>query len=114
MGDLVTHRGGCHCGKVRIQVSAPAILETVECNCSMCEKKGFLHLHVTRSQIVIEGEEHLTSYSFGTHTAKHLFCSFCGICSFYIPRSFPEGYSVNVKCLDRSTIEDIKVAPSTG
>jgi hypothetical protein len=93
--DLIQHRGGCHCGRVRFEVSAPAEIEVSECNCSICAKSGFLHLIVPRARFNLTcGGEYLTTYTFNTGVAKHLFCSICGIKSFYVPRSNPDGYSV--------------------
>ena len=98
---MFTHIGGCHCGRVRFEVVAPAKLQVSECNCSICSKAGYLHLVVPADRFkLLSGSEALTTYSFNTHTAKHLFCSVCGIKSFYVPRSHPDGYSVNVRCLD--------------
>jgi hypothetical protein len=112
---MVTHRGGCHCGSVRFEVEAPADIEVLECNCSMCQKVGFLHLIVPRSQFRLEsGADSLTSYSFNTGTAKHLFCKVCGVKSFYIPRSHPDGYSVNARCLDDGSVQMMTVTPFDG
>jgi|SRR5690606_14953485 len=95
------HTGGCHCGAVRFEVEAPAHVEAYECNCSMCRRSGYLHLIVPRSRFrLLRGGEHLASYRFNTGTAEHLFCRTCGVKSFYVPRSNPDGYSVNVRCLD--------------
>jgi len=103
---MIRHTGGCHCGRVRFEIIAPAQLEVGECNCSMCSKTGYLHLMVPKSRFrLLAGEDVLTSYEFNTRTAKHLFCSICGIKSFYVPRSHPDGYSVNVRCLDEGTFE---------
>src|SRR6476659_11122079 len=99
--DMTLHTGGCHCGRVRFEVDAPAELAASECNCSICAKSGYLHLIVPRSRFrLLQGSESLTTYTFNTGTAKHLFCSVCGVKSFYVPRSHPEGYSVNFRCLD--------------
>jgi centromere protein V len=112
---MITHRGGCHCGRVRFEVMAPAHIEAAECNCSICNKTGFLHLIVPKSQFkLLSGEDALTSYQFNTGTARHLFCSVCGIKSFYVPRSHPDGYSVNVRCLDEGTVESLTVVPFDG
>ena len=112
---MITHRGGCHCGKVRFEVMAPSRIEAAECNCSICNKTGFLHLIVPKSQFkLLSGEDALTNYQFNTGTARHLFCSVCGIKSFYVPRSHPDGYSVNVRCLDEGTVESLTVAPFDG
>lgn len=106
MHDMVVHRGSCHCGAVTFEVDAPADLKVVECNCGMCERVGFLHLMVSKSQFrLLTGDEALTSYRFNTGVAEHLFCRVCGVKSFYVPRSHPEGYSVNVRCLEPSTIK---------
>lgn len=95
------HTGSCHCGAVRFEVEAPEHIEAYECNCSMCLRAGFLHLIVPRSRFrLLQGAASLTSYRFNTGTADHLFCRTCGIKSFYVPRSNPDGYSVNVRCLD--------------
>ena len=112
---MVTHTGGCHCGRVRFEVVAPAQLEVTECNCSICIKAGYLHLTVTKSQFkLLSGADVLTTYQFNTGTAQHLFCSVCGIKSFYVPRSHPDGYSVNARCLDEGTVEGIKITPMDG
>lgn len=113
--NLVTHSGGCHCGRVRWEVDAPAVIAALDCNCSLCSKAGFLHLIVPRARFrLLAGEDVLTTYTFNTGVAKHRFCSVCGIKSFYVPRSNPDGIDVNVRCLDADTIERIDVAPFDG
>jgi hypothetical protein len=115
MSIHVTHRAGCHCGRVAFEVDAPARLEVQECNCSICAMTGFLHLIVPASRFrLLRGADDLTTYTFNTGTAKHLFCRHCGIKSFYVPRSNPDGYSVNVRCLDRAGIESVHVEPFDG
>jgi hypothetical protein len=95
------YRGGCHCGAVRFEVEAPERIQCLECNCSICAKSGYLHLIVPRSKFkLIQGSKDLTTYTFNTGLARHLFCRKCGIKSFYIPRSNPDGYDVNVRCLE--------------
>jgi hypothetical protein len=107
MGD-VTHTGGCHCGRVRFEVRAPAQLRVQRCNCSICNMTGFEHLIVPASRFtLLQGRDALTTYRFGTGTAQHLFCSHCGIKSFYVPRSNPDGWSVNLRCLDPATIAGV-------
>ncbi len=109
---FVTHRGGCHCGAVAFEVDAPARLTVSDCNCSICRMSGYLHLIVPRSRFrLLKGADGLTEYKFNTGAARHLFCSRCGVKSFYVPRSNPDGYSVNARCLDASTIEQIEVEP---
>jgi len=107
---VVTHSGGCHCGRVRFEVIAPKRLKVSECNCSICGKAGYLHLVVPADRFkLLSGNDTLRTYSFNTHTAKHLFCSVCGIKSFYVPRSHPDGISVNARCIDSETIEELTV-----
>ena len=108
MNALTTHRGGCHCGRVRFEVDAPARIEALECNCSICRMTGFLHLIVPASRFrLLRGADVLTEYTFNTGSARHRFCRVCGIKSFYIPRSHPRGIDVNVHCLNPATIEAI-------
>ena len=112
---LVKHTGGCHCGRVRFEVMAPAIIEVGDCNCSMCSRTGYLHLVVPAAQFrLLSGDDVLTTYQFNTRTAKHLFCSHCGIKSFYVPRSHPDGYSVNARCLDEGTVTGMTVRKTDG
>jgi hypothetical protein len=95
------HTGGCHCGAVRFEVEGQETIECKECNCSICAKSGYLHLIVPKSQFrLLRGEAALTTYTFNTGVAQHRFCATCGIKSFYIPRSNPDGVDVNVRCLD--------------
>ncbi|HKQ12199.1 MAG TPA: GFA family protein [Steroidobacteraceae bacterium] len=111
----VTHTGGCHCGRVRFEVIAPAQIEVTDCNCSMCNKAGYLHLIVDRSHFkLLSGADAIITYKFNTGTAQHLFCSVCGIKSFYVPRSHPDGYSVNARCLDAGTVEGMNVTQTDG
>jgi hypothetical protein len=112
---MVTHAGGCHCGRVRFEVLAPAKLEVAECNCSICGRSGYLHLIVPADRFtLISGREALTTYTFNTRVAKHHFCAHCGIKSFYIPRSHPDGVSVNARCIDSDTIAELSVIPFNG
>ena len=105
----VTHSGGCHCGAIAFEVEAPARIVAADCNCSICRMSGFLHLIVPRSRFrLLQGADQLTEYKFNTGTARHLFCSRCGVKSFYVPRSNPDGYSVNVHCQNPATIEQVE------
>jgi hypothetical protein len=112
---MTTHTGGCHCGAVRFEVDAPAAIEAALCNCSICAMTGFLHLFVSRSNFrLLKGDDAITTYTFNTGVAQHYFCRHCGIKSFYVPRSHPDGYSVNVRCLDPDTVESIHETPFDG
>ena len=112
---MITHTGGCHCGRVRFEVIAPARIEVDDCNCSLCSRTAYLHLIVPAERFkLLSGSEFLATYTFNTGTAKHLFCSVCGIKSFYVPRSHPDGFSVNVRCLDAGTVEAMTVTQVNG
>ena len=111
----ITHSGGCHCKRVRFEVLAPARLEVGECNCSMCSKAGYLHLMVQKERFkLLSGEDALTLYQFNTGTAKHFFCRHCGVKSFYVPRSHPDGFSINARCLDEGTVAGMTVTQIDG
>ena len=98
---LQTYEGGCHCGQVRFRAKAD-LTDVGECNCSICTKKGILHLPVLPENFrLLQGEDALSTYQFNTNTAKHTFCRHCGIHAFYVPRSDPDKISVNARCLDR-------------
>lgn len=95
------YHGGCHCGAIRFEIEAPERIKCNDCNCSICTKSGFLHLILPKSKFkLLKGKEFLTTYTFNTGVAKHTFCKVCGIKPFYIPRSNPDGYDVNVRCLE--------------
>jgi hypothetical protein len=112
---MPTHTGGCHCGRVRFEVNAPAQLEILECDCSICSKSGYLHLIVPEDSFkLLQGAESLTLYTFNTGTAKHFFCAVCGVKSFYKPRSHPHGISVNARCLDQGSVASMSITPFNG
>ncbi|MGJ0493028.1 GFA family protein [Methylobacter sp.] len=95
------YQGSCHCGAIRFEVEAPDDLQVEECNCSICAKSGFLHLIVPKSKFrLLSPEDNIITYTFNTGVARHMFCKICGIKPFYIPRSSPDGYDINVRCLD--------------
>jgi hypothetical protein len=93
--------GGCHCRAVRFEAQVPEAVEVLDCNCSICAATGFRHLIVPHGAFtLLSGKDALTSYRFGTGAADHLFCSVCGVKSFYQPRSHPGAWSVNLNALD--------------
>jgi hypothetical protein len=111
MTEIITHCGGCHFGRVRFEVDAPARPQVQECNCSICRMTGFIHLIVPASRFrLLQGEDALTEYRFNTGTARHLFCKYCGVKSFYVPRSHPHGYSVNLRCIDEGTLQGYELS----
>ncbi len=113
--SYVTISGGCHCGLVRFEAEVPRGVEVLDCNCSICAKTGYLHLIVPHGEFrLLSGEEALTAYRFGTGVAEHLFCSVCGVKSFYQPRSHSDAWSINVSALDDRSALEMKVTQFDG
>lgn len=97
---LEVREGGCHCGRVRFRARVDLDLLS-QCNCTVCTKKGILHLPVAPEDFeLLRGKTSLTAYTFGTGVAQHTFCSNCGMHAFYIPRTQPDRVTVNARCLD--------------
>ena len=95
------HSGGCHCGAIRFEVDLPDAFEVEDCNCSICAMSGNTHVIVPASRFrLLAGSANLSEYTFNTGEARHLFCKTCGIKSFYVPRSNPDGFAVTWRCLD--------------
>ncbi len=96
-----TYHGSCHCGFVRFEIDTDGIDKLTECNCSICHKKGALFHRVPAERFrLTAGEDALVLYQFNKRIARHFFCRHCGIYAFHRPRSAPEAYQVNVRCLD--------------
>ena len=107
--------GGCHCGAVRFEALLADEVVAQTCTCSICAMTGFTHVIVPESRFrLIQGTEELTTYAFNTGVAKHLFCSVCGVKSFYRPRSNPDGWSVNARCLDAETRPTLRLSEFDG
>jgi len=97
---LESREGGCHCGRVRFRAQVDLNLLS-QCSCTICTKKGILHLPVHPDEFqLLRGKNALSVYTFGTGVAQHAFCSHCGMHGFYIPRSQPDRISINARCLD--------------
>ncbi|PSB03941.1 GFA family protein [Merismopedia glauca] len=104
------YAGSCHCQAIRFRVTVEKH-EAVQCNCSICRKKGFLHLIVPPENFeLISGTDALTTYKFNTEIASHTFCRYCGIHAFYRPRSHPEWFDVNLRCLDEDVISNFDIS----
>jgi hypothetical protein len=109
-----TYEGSCHCGRVRFRVTTE-LTSAVQCNCSICTRKGFLHLIVPPESFeLVAGREDLAIYEFNTKTARHQFCRTCGIHPFYVPRSDPDKIDVNVRCLDDVDLASLRLEPFDG
>jgi hypothetical protein len=96
------HRLSCHCGAVVLELDLPdGIVNPRRCDCSMCRRRGSIVASVPLAALrIVQGEESLRLYQFNTHTAKHYFCSRCGIYTHHQRRSKPNEYGYNVGCLD--------------
>jgi len=106
---MKTYQGGCHCGQVTFEIDTTDKITVLECNCSICSMSGFLHLIVRKEDFRLTTDiEGLTTYRFNTGTARHIFCPRCGVKSFYIPRSHPSGFSVNLRCLANVDYANVK------
>jgi hypothetical protein len=112
---MITIRGGCHCGAVRFTAELPEAITAIDCNCSICARTGYLHVMVPHHLFRLDrGRGSLTSYRFGTGAADHLFCSICGVKSFYQPRSHPDCWSVNLRALDDPATLEVRKVPFDG
>ncbi len=101
LNNIVSYQGYCHCKNVQFTVKAPKLLTVWICNCSICDMKKNYHFIVNCKNFHVDrGQDNITEYTFNTGVAKHKFCKTCGICSFYHPRSNPDGIAVTLSCLD--------------
>ncbi|GFP83674.1 centromere protein v [Phtheirospermum japonicum] len=114
--EITIHSGGCHCKRVRWQVRAPTSVVAWQCNCSDCSMRANTHFIVPSREFELneDSKRFLTTYTYGTHTAKHIFCNVCGITSFYIPRSNPDGVAVTFRCVDSGTLKHVEVRQFDG
>ena len=96
------HKASCHCGAVKFDVLLPNGLDNPRrCDCSMCRRRGAIVASAPLGGLrVVEGQEYLSMYQFNTMTAKHFFCSRCGIYTHHQRRSYPEEFGFNVACLE--------------
>lgn len=109
--EAIVHHGGCHCKRVRWKVRAPPSVVAWQCNCTDCSMRRNTHFIVPSQEFELneDSKQFLTTYTFGTHTAKHIFCKVCGITSFYIPRSNPDGVAVTFRCVDPGTLKHVEI-----
>lgn len=104
----VWHKGGCHCGAVKFRAFVPRDNTITICNCSICEVSGYQHLFVAKEEFeLLTDWDAVSIYTFGSHTAQHYFCKTCGVKSFYVPRSHPDGYSLNLHCMDKNSFGNL-------
>jgi hypothetical protein len=108
-----SHRARCHCGAVELELSLPnGIVDLRRCDCSICRRKGAVMASVPLSGIrILKGQDALRLYQFNTHTAKHYFCSICGIYTHHQRRSNPEECGYNVGCLEGVNPFELEAVP---
>ena len=112
----VTYTGGCHCGKIAFTVEGE-LESLMECNCSICVKRGYLLWFVPRQQLILSTpESNLATYTFHTGVIKHHFCTTCGCGPFGEGTDKNKGdiAAVNVRCLDNFDISKFKINPFDG
>ena len=105
----------CHCGAVAFTVELTDGFNTIRrCSCSFCRMRGAIAVSAPLAGIeVLRGQDILTEYRFHTQTARHFFCSVCGIYTFHQRRSNPEQYGVNVACIENVSPFDFPVVEVT-
>ena len=98
--DLL-HKATCHCGEVELELNLPdGLVDVRRCDCSLCRRRGAIVASVPLSGVrLLKGEQVLKLYQFNTKTARHYFCSNCGIYTHHQRRSNPDQYGFNVACL---------------
>ncbi len=110
----VTVQGNCHCRAVKFEIRS-TFPELTTCDCSICQRKNALMIRVHESDFrLLDGQESLSEYQFHTKTARHFFCSVCGIYPFHRKRLMPECYGVNVFCLNDFDASDIPIRATDG
>ena len=113
--NMVTHLGSCHCKQIQFEVIGEKNVKVLDCSCSVCSILNYKHYIIDKSQFkLLKGKKYLSTYTFNTNVAKHLFCKNCGIKSFYIPRSHPDSISVNLNCIHSKTINNVKIIKFDG
>ncbi|MEN8158516.1 MAG: GFA family protein [Myxococcota bacterium] len=111
---MPTHRGSCHCGRIRFEADGE-LTEVSVCNCSICERTGYLHWYVPPASFrLVAGEGEYDTYEFGTRVAKHHFCRTCGISPFRVARADPDKIDVNARCLEGVDPETLPVSRFDG
>ena len=111
------HEGSCHCGKIRFEADGD-IPQVLECNCSICSRKGYLLWFVPKAQFrLTTPESNLATYTFNKHVVKHAFCPTCGCSPVGFgkdPRSGAEMAAINVRCIPGLDRSKLKVVPFDG
>jgi hypothetical protein len=104
--------GSCHCGKVSYTLDEDAPTEALECNCSICRRKGYLHHFSTPERFTLHGSrDDMVVYTFNTHNIRHQFCKTCG-CAPFAEGATPDGkemVEINLRCTDNLDLGSLKI-----
>jgi hypothetical protein len=107
-------QGSCHCGAIRFEIETD-FPELTMCDCSICKKKNALMVKVHESKFrLLAGAAQLTEYHTHTHTARHNFCSVCGIYPFHRKRVTPDNLGINVHCLEGANLDGVPIRQAVG
>ena len=108
-------KGGCHCGAVVWEARLADTVVVSECNCSICRMTGYQHVIAPLTDFrLLRGEDHQVEYTFNKRIARHYFCRTCGVKSYYVPRSHPDGVSLNFRCMETELFSSVKIVPFDG
>ena len=106
---MKTYCGSCHCGRIKFEIDAD-LDHARSCDCSFCSKRAALVHRVPEERFrIVAGSAELQAYQFHTRTAKHFFCRTCGIFPFHRPRTAPQMWGINGRCLDSVDLESVRV-----
>jgi len=112
----MAYKGGCHCGKIAFEVDGD-IDQVIECNCSICSKRGYLLWFVPRANLHLHAPiSDLSTYTFNKHHIKHYFCPTCGVAPFGMGSDGKgkEMAAMNVRCFHGLALAGLKVVPFDG
>ena len=108
--------GSCHCGRIAFEAEGE-FDKAVECNCSICRRKGVLLAFVPRSQFeLVTPGENLSTYRFNKHVIDHHFCATCGVSPFS-EATAPDGTemaAINVRCVPEIDLTRLTVTQYDG
>jgi hypothetical protein len=110
------YEGSCHCGNIAFEVEGE-FTEAIDCNCSLCRKRGGLLAFVPRDKLSLKTPvENLSTYTFNHHVIQHHFCGKCGIAPFGegVGPGGAATASVNLRCLPAVDLASLKIKPFNG
>lgn len=111
---MTLHSGSCHCGAIRFEYLQPSSA-AFQCNCSICHRRGAIWQGCEDAHFrLLEGQQALVGYRFGTHTAQHFFCRHCGVAPFSHPRLAPQHWVVNLRCVDDIDLDTLQIGRFDG